>query len=319
MVIDAYSHIIPPGYSAALEKMIGENKIAPLNALYAGEFRVAGMINVEERFKLMDEVPGVRGVISVTGPFLENIAGPTEAIALARIANDEVAELVARYPDRFIAGLAFLPCNDIESTLREIDRSIKELDLRGIEIGTDINGKPLDSPEFWPIYQKMEQYDLPVFIHPSKNLLFPDYPDETGSKYNISGTIGWPHATSMAMLRLAHSGVLEKYPGIKFVTHHAGGTIPHLAKRIEGAGRHALPKPLTDYLRLFYNDTAVQGNIPNLMSARAFFGAEHLLFGTDFPFGNIANTLSSIKEMDIPAVEKEKILEGNVKTLLHIE
>jgi aminocarboxymuconate-semialdehyde decarboxylase len=123
----------------------------------------------------------------------------------------------------------------------------------------------------------------------------------------------------MAMLRLVHGGILEKYPKLKFITHHAGGTVPFLAKRIEFGDPHNLPKPLLDYLRLFYNDTAVQGNTPNLMCAYAFFGAEHLLFGTDFPFNSNqirAVTIQSVEEMDIPASEKKKILEDNARILL---
>jgi uncharacterized protein len=319
MVIDAYSHIIPPKYAAALEKLAASGKISAFNSLYSGEFHVKGMVNLEERFKLMDKIPGIRNVVSVTGPFLENVVGPADAIDLARLANDELAEIVARYPERFAAGLAFLPLNDIDATLIEIDRSIKDLKLRGIEIGTDVAGKPLDSPEFMPIYEKMEQYDLPIYIHPSKNNFFPDYPGETGSKYNLFGAIGWPHATSLAMLRLSCSGVLEKYPKLKFVTHHAGGTVPHLAKRIEGTDRHQLPKTTTDYLRLFYNDTAVQGNIPNLNTAVSFFGTGHILFGTDFPFGNEVESLHAIENWDIPAAQKKQILEDNAKVLLHLE
>jgi aminocarboxymuconate-semialdehyde decarboxylase len=164
----------------------------------------------------------------------------------------------------------------------------------------------------------MEQYDFPIYIHPSKNFLFPEYPGEKESKYNLFMSIGWPYATSMAMLRLAHGGVLEKYPKLKFITHHAGGTVSHLAKRIEGLDRHNLPKSILNYLQLFYTDTAVQGNIPNLNTARAFFGADHLLFGTDFPFGNAIDALPSIEEWNIPAVEKKNILENNAKSVLRL-
>ena len=320
MVIDIFTHVITPKYLSTLEKMAADGKIPPLSDLFLWETQIPGIMDVKDRFKLMDDHPEVTEVISMTGPFLEAIAKPKEAIELARVANDEIAELIVKYPERFISGVAFLPCNDIEATLLEIDRAINELKLRGIEIGTDVNGKPLDSPEFMPIYEKMEQYNLPIFLHPSKNRFYPDYPGETESKFNLFGNIGWPHTTSMAMLRLVHSGVLEKYPKLKFVTHHAGGTVPYLAKRIEGSDRNKLPKPILDYLRLFHNDTAVQGNTPNLMCAYAFFGAGHLLFGTDFPFGNqnVTKTLRSIEEMAITESEKRAILEDNAKSLLRL-
>jgi predicted TIM-barrel fold metal-dependent hydrolase len=318
MTIDIFTHIMPAKYVAALEKMSATGKIPTLKPGALDEARVPGMMDIEVRLKLRDNYPDIKEVLSLTGPFLETVAGPEVSPELARIANDEVAEIVARYPERFITGTATLPLNNLEATLQEIDRAVKVLKLRGIQIGTDVNGKPLDLPEFMPIYEKMEKYSLPIFIHPSKNQLFPDYPGESESKYGLFGSIGWPHSTSMAMLRLAHSGVLEKYPKLKFVTHHAGGTIPFLAKRAEGSDKHALPKTVGEYLRRFYNDTAVGGNTSNLMCAYAFFGDRHLAFGTDFPFGagRTKVVLQSIEEMTIAEAEKKNILENNARKIL---
>jgi aminocarboxymuconate-semialdehyde decarboxylase len=188
---------------------------------------------------------------------------------------------------------------------------------------SDINYKPLDSAEFFPIYEKMQQYDLPIFIHPQKESPEPDYPGEQGSKYYLTALIGWPHATSMAMLRLASGGVLEKYPKLKLVTHHSGGTVPYLAGRIG----HSPVKPdnlsgtVVDSLRLFYNDTAVQGNTANLMCAYAFSGAEHMLFGTDFPMAGpdlVRETIGSIRKMSITEMEKQHIFEDNARKLLKL-
>lgn len=321
MAIDVFCHIVPPKYLAAINEKVAAGVLPPMEPLFNFEIQNTVLYDMDARFKLMDLNPDVKEVVSVTGQFLETFAPPKEAVELARMANDEVAELVVKYPDRFIAGLAFLPCNDIEGALSEIDRAIKDLKLRGIEIGTDIHGKPLDSPEFMPIYEKMEKYDLPIFIHPSKTSFFPDYPGETESKYGLFGAIGWPHTTSMAMMRLVNGGVFDKYPKIKFVTHHAGGTIPFLAKRIDMGDPHQLPKPLTEYLRMFSSDTAVQGNTASLMCAHAFFGSKHLAFATDFPFGgpeNVTTVLRSIDEMDIPQSEKEEILEENAKRIFNL-
>lgn len=285
------------------------------------EAHVPGMSDVEARIQLKSEYADIKEVLALTGPFLETMAGPEHGPELAMIANDEVAEAVAKYPEKFITGVAFLPLNNIEASLREIDRAVTDLKLRGIQIGTDVDGKPLDLPEYMPIWAKMEQYNLPIFIHPSKNYLAPDYPGEGESRYGLFGAVGWPHSTTMAMLRLAYGGVLEKYPKLKFVTHHAGGTVPYLAKRIEGSDKGTLPKPIKEYLKLFYNDTAVGGNVANLMCAYAFFGGEHLAFATDFPFGlkRIGAVLNSIEEMDITASEKELILEGNARKILNLD
>lgn len=321
MIIDAYCHIIPAKYLASLKDLIARGRIAPLNPLFEGELRFSAVYDMDARFKLMDANPEVKEVISLTGLFLETMAKPKDAVELARLTNDELAELVAKYPDRFAAGVAFLPYNDMEATLDEIDRAINILGLRGIEIGTDVGGKPLDSPIFLPIFEKMEKYNLPILIHPSKNFFAPDYPGEIGSKYDLFQSVGWPHTTSMAMMRLVASGVLEKYPKLKIITHHAGGTIPFLAKRIALGDRHELPKSFIEYLKLFYNDTAVQGNVPNLECAHSFFGADHLILGTDFPFGNSQGVeigLRSIEEMNISQNDKRKILEDNSKRLFNL-
>ncbi len=319
MTIDVFCHVLPGKYVTAMQALVDRGRIPPFNDFFLGEIRVAGISDMDERFSLMDGSPETRQVLSLTGPFLETIAASDDAASLARMANDEVARLVDKYPDRFAAGVATLPLNNIEAALIEIDRAIDDLGLKGVQIGTDVNGRPLDSSEMMPLYEKMAARDLPVFVHPSRNRFGPDYPGEEDSKYNLFSVIGWPHSTSMAMLRLAHGGVLERFPGIKFITHHAGGTIPYLAKRIEGLDRGELPRPIGDYLRRFFGDTAVQGNTANLMCALAFFGADHLLFGTDFPFNrNISATLRAIDEMRVTDDERQLIWKGNATSLLKL-
>jgi aminocarboxymuconate-semialdehyde decarboxylase len=213
--------------------------------------------------------------------------------------------------------------NDMDAALQEVDRAIHDLKLRGVQIFTSINNKPLDSPEFLPLYQKMAQYDLPIWIHPVKEMTEPDYPREQGSRYGLATIIGWPHATSMAIMHLAASGVLEKYPNLKFITHHSGGTVPYLAGRIKHAPfkYENLTKPILDSLTLFYLDTAVQGNVPNLMCAYAFCGADHMLLGTDSPMVTsdlVKETIHSVNEMSIAEREKRKIFEENAKDILNL-
>ena len=196
------------------------------------------------------------------------------------------------------------------------------LHLKGVQIFTTVNGKPPDSPEFMPLYERMAQYDLPIWIHPVSND-HPYYPVEQDSRNDFHNTISWPHATSMAMMRIASTGVLERFPNLKFITHHSGGTIPYLAKRIGGGpDRYEnLSKPITDSLRLFYYDTAVQGNTPNLMCANAFCGADHQLLGTDFGMSDstmVQTVMRSIDEMDITEEERRKIYADNAIRILRL-
>jgi len=321
MMIDIFTHILPPKYREALEKLAAIGKI-PLSRVEGFQRSNPALLDVNLRLKVMDEFPDIMQVLTMVGPPLEVIAKTKDAVDLAKIANDEMAELVARHPDRFIAA-ATLPMNNMDAALKEVDRAINDLKLRGVQIFTSINDKPLDSQEFLPLYQKMAQYDLPIWIHPLKDMTEPDYPGEQGSKYGLAAVLGWPHATSLAVTRLAASGVLEKYPKLKFITHHDGGTVPYLAGRIQNSPYkyENLTRPITDSLRLFYNDTAVQGNVPNLMCAYAFCGADHILLGTDFPMATlnlVKETIRSVNEMPIPEAEKKRIFEENARQILKL-
>jgi uncharacterized protein len=253
-------------------------------------------------------------------------------VEFARIANDSMAELVTKYPDRFVAGVASLPMNDMDASLEEADRAIQSLNLKGVQICSSINGKPLDSPEFFPLYEKMVNYDLPIWIHPGRGVRTPDYPGEKASKYQIWSIFGWPFETTAAMTRLIFSGVLNRYSSLKIITHHCGAMVPYFADRIDCACdmaemlkepvKQALNKPTLDYYRMFYNDTAVSGSRSALMCAYDFFGPEHILFGTDMPMDNeygarlVRQTIEAIERMDIPDGDKKLIFEGNARRLL---
>jgi predicted TIM-barrel fold metal-dependent hydrolase len=201
---------------------------------------------------------------------------------------------------------------------------------------TPVNGRPMDSEEYMPIYERMSSYNLPIWIHPTRHNSFPDYSDGKASKYALYHAFGWPYETSVAMIHLVCSGILMKYPGLKFITHHAGGMIPFFAGRISQLNPEynqeilskeelKLMKSPIEQLRMFYNDTALYGNTPALMCANAFFGADHLLFGTDVPYGPgvgeglIKMTIDAVDNMNISAADKKKIYDGNAKALLSLD
>lgn len=326
--IDIYPHIVPKKYKAALYKAFGRE--APTVEA------IPTLWDLDYRFRITDKYPGYVEVLNLSGGPVEiATSDPKQAVELAKIGNDELAELVNKYPEHFVGAVATLPLNDIDAALREIDRAIKELRLRGILLWSPIKDKPLDSPEFMPIYEKMSNYNLPILIHPWREFTTPDYATEKTSKYMMWSVWGWPYETTLAMTRLVFSGVFDKYPNLKFVTHHAGAMVPFFAQRIAGYWDYVetrlkrnykagLRRPLVDYFRLFYNDTAIYGNTPGLMCAYSFFGAEHLLFGTDIPYdsqnGNryIRDTIAAIDQMDISPEDKKKIYEDNARSLFQL-
>jgi aminocarboxymuconate-semialdehyde decarboxylase len=330
MKVDIFCHIVPKRYLEAVRKIAPSG--IPQQILIES---TPTLTDLNIRFQIMDKYPDLVQVLTLASPPIEAIAGPKESAELARIANDEMAELVSKHPQRFIAAVGSLPMNNVEAALKELDRVINGLKLRGIQIYTNMNGKPIDSPEFIPIYQRMSQLNLPIWLHPKREFDTPDYVTEKRSKYLMNSIFGWPHETSLAMGRLVFSGILEDYPNLKIITHHCGGMVPFFSDRIIGQydyvtsylklkWKRPLLKHPIEYFRMFYNDTAVYGSTAALICGHKFFGSEHLLFGTDMPYddeiGNrfIRETIRSIEEMDIPQSDKKRIFEDNARRLLHL-
>ena len=329
MKIDVFPHILPIKYKEALHKATGVGFYQGTHAA------IPTLYDLDYRFRIMDKFDDLMQVLTIASPPVENCKDPQKATELAKLANDGMAELVQKYPDRFAAAIACLPMNNIDAALVELDRAIKDLKFRGVQIFTPINDKPLDLPEFMPLYDKMCQYNLPILLHPQRSPDFPDYRTEKTSKYTIHGILGWPYETSIAMIRLVVSGVLEKYPTLKFITHHAGAMIPFFEKRVTGwldgdemlfgnRDKEKLRRPTIEYFKMFYADTAIYGHTSGLMCAYDFFGAEHLLFGTDMPFDHqlglkyTRETIESIERMAISETEKRMIFADNARRLLRL-
>ncbi len=328
--VDAYAHISPPKYTDVLKK----DYPGFYNQILGG---CPPLFDMPERFRIMDLYPGVVQVLTV-GPVppIEAFADSKKSVDLAKMANDEMAELVSKYRDRFVAAIALLPMNNTEAAVKETDRAIKDLGFRGIYMHSNINGKPLDSPEFLPLFEKMSGYNLPIYIHPWRSDDIAEYPVEQTSKYMIASIFGWPYETTAAMTRIVCSGILEKYPNLKVMTHHCGGMIPYYEQRIvqhygqqDRGGRSTYLKELSktpiEYYKMFYNDTAIHGNTPALMLAYNFWGADHLLFGADMPLGDYyygfrsyRQTIDAIEAMNISDAEKKKIFSENALRMLRI-
>jgi aminocarboxymuconate-semialdehyde decarboxylase len=332
MIIDTFAHVLPPKFLEARNKMAG----SAFNSQYKKySAAVPALCDLDTRFRGMDKFPDVVQLLTIAGPNIESITKPADTVELAKIANNELAELVAKYPDRFVAAVACLPMNDVDAALREAERAINDLRFRGVEVFTDIGGKPVDLPEFMPLYEMMQAYNLPIILHPRGTDQMQDYEGEDHSKYLIYTNFRWPYATSVAMARIAFS-VFVKYPKLKVLTHHAGGMIPYFHKRVQFSwdlhetrmgykydGQPLTQKPV-DYYRMFYCDTAIQGNTPALMCAHDFFGVDHMLFASDAPYDNCVGervyreTIDAVQAMDISKADLKKIFEDNARRIFRL-
>jgi predicted TIM-barrel fold metal-dependent hydrolase len=313
--IDMFPHILPRKHKERLEKKVKDSFHMRIIEAHPALF------DLDIRFRVMDAHEGLRQVLTLAHPALEDVLPPAVAVELAKSANDEMAELVAKYPERFPAAVACLPLSDMDAALAEADRAIRQLNFKGVQIYTPAHGKPLDRPEFMPLYQKMQEYDLPIWIHPQREENQADYADEKTSKYGLFAIFGWPLETTLAMARLVIAGVLEKYPNLKFITHHCGAMVPYFAERFawagisvesSGPGEKAAPQ---DYLKKFYADTELQGNIPALMCGYKFFGADHLVFATDCAVISSSAPIISFSPPTIPSAAKGLWREWNVRSM----
>ena len=331
--IDVFAHILPTKYLDALSEKTGDKAAEALNCKRR-------LNDLDIRFRIMDHYDGYAQILNIAGPPVEDVADPTVAAELAKIANDDLAELVYKYPDRFLAAVACIPMNNIDAALAEIDRTITKLGFRGIQITSNIMDKPVDSPEFDPIFKRMNYYQLPILMHPrymksGQRAFGPGVVDKVG--WLAQKPFNWPYETTIAMGRFVWSGMLEKYPNLKIITHHCGGLTPFQANRIsqhQSAGEiemyqeqnldyHFTKRPF-EYYKMMYGDTAVWGNTSILMCGYDFFGVDHMIFGTDMSFGGelgayyVRETIRSVHEMSIAEEDKKKIFEDNPRQLFHL-
>ena len=331
--IDVFTHIFPARYVERMMELASTMKDVGKRVR-----NVPMLANLDVRFEIMDAHPGYQQVLSIATPPVEAFASGSDAVDLARRANDGMAELVGKYPDRFPAFIAWLPMNDVNATMQELERAMGSLRARGIQICSNIQGKPLDLPEYQPVFAAMASHDLPIWIHPYRSADIADYPTEERSLYEIWWTLGWPYESSVAMSRLVFSGIFDRHPNLKIITHHMGGMIPYFAGRIalgfkqiffgapdRNPGAERLKKRPLDYFKMFYADTATFGAYDPTVCGLRFFGVDNVLFASDAPFDPeggrqyIRETIKVIDRLPITEAEREQIYWRNAARLLKLD
>ncbi|PWT80471.1 MAG: amidohydrolase [Blastocatellia bacterium] len=332
--IDIFTHIYPPSFYDRMMAIAGDFKDVGKRSR-----GVPMLFDLDQRFRVMDSFDGYQQILSLPTPPLEVMATPADAIELARVANDGMAELVARHPHRFPGFVASLPFNDPDASVKEAHRAVSELGARGIQIFSNVLGKPIVAPEFLPVFQTMAEYDLPIWLHPYRGALPPDYPTEKRSEYEIWWTFGWPFETSVAMARIVFAGLFDRFPQLKVISHHMGAMAPYFAGRL-GPGwdqlgartsdedlsvvLKRLQKRPIDYFRMFYGDTALFGAYDATICGLNFFGVDHVVFASDAPFDPekgpmyIRETISIVDRLPVSAGEREQIYWRNAAALLKL-
>jgi predicted TIM-barrel fold metal-dependent hydrolase len=335
MKIDIFDHIFPKSY---FERMV---KTAPNGKdMHKRVRHIPSIVDLDERFRMMDLFDDYVQIICLGSPPIEVFGPPPISTDMAKLANDGMADLVRKYPDRFPGFVASLPMNDPDGLLKEAERAVSDLEAVGVQIFTNVLGRPLNNPEIMPLFDLMVTLDRPIWMHPARGADFPDYKSEPKSHFEIWFIFGWPYETSAAMAHLVFSGLFDRYPDLKIITHHLGGMIPYFAGRV-GPGwdqlgtrtsdedytllLNKLKKRPLDYFRLFYADTALFGAREPTVCGLKFFGAEKVLFASDMPFdpekgtAYIRWTMEIIDRLDITPEERKAIYEGNARRLLKLQ
>jgi len=334
MYLDVFNHFLP---SAIFERLA---ELVPGHIALSAFPELPTLWNVDARLRMMDEFDGLQQVLSLANPPIEVLGRPDRTPALARIANHGLAELRRKHPARFPCFIASMPMNNVEACVREADRAIRELGAKGIQVFTNVLGEPLSAPEFRPLFRRMAEHDLPVWIHPIRGPQFADYASEKVSENEIWFTFGWPYETTACVTRLIFSGLYDELPGLKIITHHMGGMVPFYAGKIDlgfdqifhgkpgdnpVARKAGLRKKPVEYYKMIYADTALNGSLPATRCGHEFFSTGHCLFATDAPFDAeqgrmlIRETIKAVNGLDIPRAEKDRIFAGNARSLLKLD
>ena len=326
--IDVFPHIFPK----PVFDRIGELKPAFTNGpIMAGR---AAIYDLDERFRMMDRYDNYVQVLTLAAPPIEDFAEGQASTDLAKLANDSMAELVQKHPDRFLGFAASVSLHDVDSALHEAERAVRHLGALGVQIFTNVKGHPMDEPRFEPLYAKMAELDRVIWIHPARTEDHADYPTEDRSKYGLYFKFGWPYETTVCISRLIFSGIVERYPALRFLTHHAGGIIPHLSGRLglrqESPGQRKglgvddrfTPEYTVELYKRFYGDSVFSGAHGPLECAIEFFGLDHIMFGTDMPFGDEAGELfvrETIADIEtLPKPQQQALFEDNARNLLRL-
>jgi aminocarboxymuconate-semialdehyde decarboxylase len=251
-------------------------------------------------------------------PALYYSADADVALGFCREENDRIAEVVKSYPDRF-AGMATVPLQDAARSVKELERAVRELGLRGVQVNSNVNGKNLGEPEFWPLYEAAQDLNAPVSVHPlfvagAKRL----------QKYYLTNLIGNPFDTTIAIASIIFGGVLEKFPNLRFIFAHAGGSIPYIRGRIEHGYRvipecrNAIPKPPGEYIKLLYLDT-ITHNQQALAYMIETHGSDRVVLGSDYPFlmGD-PDPMKGIQDLPLSDADREKIVWHNAAALFSL-
>lgn len=321
--VDFHNHYYPQEYLQVLQKADSSVEVG-LDSQGRKVVRLFNatvpMLDPAERLLEMDRIGVDVQVLSLSAPQVY-FAPAREQPSLTRQVNDAFAQICLEHPGRFLA-FANVPLGDVDESLKELCRAIHDLKMSGVCLGSNVGGRPLDAPEFFPFFEEVTRLGAPVYIHP----LAPPGADALGLfQYNLLALVGFPFETTLAATRMVFSGLFERLPNLTLILSHLGGALPYLFERIDfgyeeyPACRAHLSQPPSAYFKRFYYETALSWGRPALQCALHSLGANRLLLGSDYPFVPPemgARSVSAVEELGLPPSERAAIYHGNAERVL---
>ena len=317
--IDAFTHVLTEEF---YETLVADHEFKGLSG------DPSFFWDFENRIDDMDEFGIDKQVLTIALPPIWQGMDDDDALELTKLANDEIRRVAEEFPDRFIP-VGTVPKVSGEF-MDEFDRCIDDLGMAGIQIFSNVDGQPIDRPAFHPLYERADRNDVPLWIHPQLHEWY-----DWASEYMEHRLFGWPFDTTLALSRLVFSGVMDEYD-LDVLAHHMGGMVPFYGGRIDSfyESRMEFPenyqdtdlpdldRPVSDYFRDFYADTAVSGSLPAHELGYSFFGDDRLVFGTDYPFGPrrgrkwVEAGLRNVDDMRVSDETRRRILADNLLELV---
>ncbi len=279
----------------------------------------------DKRIAEMDSAGIDVQVLSLTAPSVQQLDA-TEAVELAREANDYLVEAMQRYPKRF-AGFATLPTADPNIAAEELERMVNEHGFKGGNINGHTRGRYLDDKFFWPILERAEALKVPLYIHPTLppepviEAYYAGFSPEVTSGLSRAAW-GWHIETAVHILRLIVSGAFDQFPGLQIVIGHMGEALPFMMPRIDKVLSPNVTKlnhPVADYLRdnIYYTFSGFNFT-PTFLNLYLQVGADRIMFSADYPYSPMAQARNFLDQLPVSPVDKNKIAHGNAELLLRL-
>ncbi|MER5948152.1 amidohydrolase family protein [Streptomyces sp. NPDC001904] len=274
-----------------------------------------------ERLTEMDAAGLDTQVLSLNAPGIQAEPDAATAVARAAAVNDLLASVVAEHPGRF-AGFAALPLQDPQAAAKELERAVSQLGLRGVLVNAHTQGRYLDDPSLRVVWERAEGLDVPLYLHPANGVGIPHviegHPELVGPMWS------WGAETATHFLRLVFGGVFNDFPRAKVLLGHMGEGLPYMLWRLDSRWDYhdhhgvelALGRPSEYVRRHLYVTTSGVCSAPPLMCAVQALGADHVLFGTDYPFEDMATATEFLRTAPVGETDRAKIAHLNAERLL---